>query len=62
MLITQNGYRIYITFETRLEEEPDEQEMLKEGVVFDLVTNERFTHRWQISEIMYFPHDDLVEN
>lgn len=55
MLVTQNGYRIYIQFEEKEVERPNLEEYKIEGSSSDFLIRLRFTNKWHIAEIMHFP-------
>jgi hypothetical protein len=58
LLVTQNGYRIFIRFELDQVSEPSEEELKKSDAIVDFIIDLRFKKYWSIAEIMYLPEED----
>lgn len=55
LLITQNGFRIYISFETSIAAMPSDDEYSNDFANSDIIIPQRPTGKWQIMEIMKMP-------
>lgn len=55
LLVTQNGFRVYVTFTLQRTELPTGDDLRQDGINLDLLMVDRFTAEWSIAEIMYFP-------
>lgn len=60
MLVTQNGFRIFIHFAQEKVDMPTDEELRQEGINTDYLFYERLTHKWRIEEIMHFPDQSTL--
>ena len=55
MLVTQNGYRVFIGFSTDSYTQPSYDELKEESACNDYIHFERPTKKWNIMEVLHFP-------
>ena len=62
MLITQNGYRVYIGFSTDSSPQPSMDELKDISSCSDSIHLERLTKKWNIMDILHFPDQSTYQD
>lgn len=60
MIVTKNGYRVYLSFSSVEAIEPTEEEIENAGAQSSFLVLERITNEWRVAEIMKFPNEEAA--